>query len=172
MRVSFNGTAATSQASYEGSIPFIAPHHRFIRPHTPSKPAYLMATVGFLLSHVMSNPGSLKDVVNSKVIFPELALSFGDEAGCLEAMVSDMRLIIRVSQGRRDQPSAVIVGGRTLQSSCESGPRVGYDRYKRRSMRCASGCSRLQEIRSNCPKSRKALCCCPGAGLSSAVLPC
>ena len=71
-----------------------------------------MATVGFLLSHVVSNPGSLKDVVNSGVIFPELALSFGDEAGCFETMVSDIRLIIRVSQGRSGQPSAVIVGGR------------------------------------------------------------
>ena len=138
MRVSFNGTAATSQTSYEGSIPFTAPHHRFIRPHTPSKPAYLMATAVFLLSHVMSNSGSLKDVVNSGVVFPELALSFGDEAGCFEAMVSDMRLIIRVSQGRSGQPIVVIVGGRTLQSSCESGSRVGYDRYKRRSIRWAT----------------------------------
>jgi len=55
-----------------------------------------------------------------------------DEAGCFEALVSDMRSIIRVSQGRRGQPSAVILDGRTLQSSCESGPRAGYDGYKRR----------------------------------------
>ena len=55
-----------------------------------------------------------------------------DEAGCFEAMVSDMRAIIRTAQGRQGQPSAVIVDGRTLQSSCESGPRAGYDGYKRR----------------------------------------
>ncbi|QTQ33523.1 Transposase, IS4-like [Aromatoleum bremense] len=55
-----------------------------------------------------------------------------NEAGCFEAMVSDMRSIIRVSDGRPGQPSAVILDGRTLQSSCESGPRAGYDGYKRR----------------------------------------
>lgn len=55
-----------------------------------------------------------------------------EEAGCFEAMVSDMRSIIRSAQGRRGQPSAVIFDGRTLQSSCESGPRAGYDGYKRR----------------------------------------
>ena len=55
-----------------------------------------------------------------------------EEAGCFEAMVSDMRSIISTAEGRRGQPSAVILDGRTLQSSCESGPRAGYDGYKRR----------------------------------------
>ena len=54
------------------------------------------------------------------------------EAGCFEALVNDMRSIIRAGQGRSGQPSAVILDGRTLQSSCESGPRAGYDGYKRR----------------------------------------
>ena len=49
-----------------------------------------------------------------------------------KAMVSDMRSIIRVAQARQGQPSAVIFDGRTLQSSCESGTRAGYDGYKRR----------------------------------------
>jgi transposase len=54
------------------------------------------------------------------------------QAGCLEAMVGDLRSIIRAAQGRQGQPSAVVLDGRTLQSSCESGPRAGYDGYKRR----------------------------------------
>ena len=54
------------------------------------------------------------------------------EAGCFEALVSDMRSIIRTGEGRRGQPSAVIFDGTTLQSSCESGPRARYDGYKRR----------------------------------------
>ncbi|RKE34098.1 transposase [Paraburkholderia sp. BL23I1N1] len=53
-------------------------------------------------------------------------------AGCFECMVSDLRSIIRVAQGRRGQPSAVILDGRTMQSTCESGPRAGYDGYKRK----------------------------------------
>src|SRR6201997_786769 len=54
------------------------------------------------------------------------------QAGCFEAMVSDLRSIIRVAQERHGQPSAVIFDGRTLQSTCESGPRAGYDGYKRK----------------------------------------
>jgi transposase len=54
------------------------------------------------------------------------------QAGCFENMVSDLRSVIRVAQGRQGQPSAVILDGRTIQSSCESGPRAGYDGYKRK----------------------------------------
>lgn len=55
-----------------------------------------------------------------------------NEAGSFEALVGDMRSLIRVSQGRKGQPSAAVIDGRTLQSSCESGERAGYDGYKRR----------------------------------------
>ncbi|MGV1108072.1 IS5 family transposase [Xanthomonas translucens] len=54
------------------------------------------------------------------------------QAGCFEAMVSDLRSILRVAQGKQGQPSAIILDGRTLQSTCESGPRAGYDGYKRK----------------------------------------
>ncbi|MEM5406258.1 IS5 family transposase [Paraburkholderia unamae] len=53
-------------------------------------------------------------------------------AGCFEAMVSDLRSVLRIAQERRGQPSAVILDRRTLQSTCESGPRAGYDGYKRK----------------------------------------
>ncbi len=52
--------------------------------------------------------------------------------GCFESMVGDLRSVIRVAQGRQGQPSAVILDRRTLQSTCESGPRAGYDGYKRK----------------------------------------
>ncbi|CAG9222124.1 hypothetical protein BCAR13_440132 [Paraburkholderia caribensis] len=54
------------------------------------------------------------------------------QAGCFENMVCDLRSVIRVAQGRQGQPTAVILDGRTLQSTCESGPRAGYDGYKRK----------------------------------------
>lgn len=54
------------------------------------------------------------------------------QAGCFENMVNDLRSVIRVAQGRWGQPSAVILDGRTMQSTCESGPRAGYDGYKRK----------------------------------------
>ena len=54
------------------------------------------------------------------------------QAGCFEAMVHDLRSMLRVALGRRGTPSAVVLDGRTLQSSRESGPRAGYDGYKRK----------------------------------------
>jgi transposase len=53
-------------------------------------------------------------------------------AGCIEAMVNDLRSVLRVAQQRQGQPSAVILDGRTLQCTCGSGPSAGYDRYKRK----------------------------------------
>jgi transposase len=53
-------------------------------------------------------------------------------AGCFEAIVHDLREVLRQAQGRNAQPSAAIFDGRTLPSSCESGTRAGYDGYKRK----------------------------------------
>ena len=53
-------------------------------------------------------------------------------AGCLEAMAHDLRAVIRLLHERAQEPTAVIMDGRTLQSSPESGARAGYDGYKRR----------------------------------------
>ncbi|MCA9882829.1 MAG: IS5 family transposase [Anaerolineaceae bacterium] len=54
------------------------------------------------------------------------------KAGVFEAMVHDLRELMRVAQGRLEQPNAVILDSRTLQSSPESGARAGYDGAKRR----------------------------------------
>ena len=54
------------------------------------------------------------------------------DAGCFEALVHDLRLLLRVLQGRQPQPSAAILDARVLQSSPESGARAGYSGHKRR----------------------------------------
>lgn len=54
------------------------------------------------------------------------------QAGVFEAMVSDLRAILRLAAGRKPSPSAAIVDSRTLQSSPESGARAGYDGAKRK----------------------------------------
>lgn len=54
------------------------------------------------------------------------------KAGVFEAMVHDLRVLLRLAQGRHAQPSAAIFDSRTLQSSPESGTRAGYDGAKRR----------------------------------------
>src|SRR3954453_18087719 len=54
------------------------------------------------------------------------------QAGVFEAMVNDLRAILRMAQGRNAEPSAVVLDSRTLQSTAESGGRAGYDGAKRR----------------------------------------
>lgn len=53
------------------------------------------------------------------------------KAGVFEAMVHDLRVLLRLAEGRNEQPSAAIFDSRTLQSSSESGERAGYDGAKR-----------------------------------------
>lgn len=47
-------------------------------------------------------------------------------------MIEDLRILLRELAGRKDQPTAVIIDSRTLQSTSESGARAGYDGAKRR----------------------------------------
>jgi transposase len=53
-------------------------------------------------------------------------------AGCFEAIVDDLRALLRLAAGRTPDPTAVILDSRTLQSTPESGPRAGYDGAKRK----------------------------------------
>lgn len=54
------------------------------------------------------------------------------KAGCFEAIVQELRTVLRTAQGRDSQPTAAIWDARTLQSRGERGPRAGYDGHKRR----------------------------------------
>ena len=53
---------------------------------------------------------------------------------CFEAIVHDLRVLLRTAAGKSEQPSAAIFDARTLQSTPESGGegRAGYDGHKRR----------------------------------------
>jgi transposase len=54
------------------------------------------------------------------------------QAGVFEQITHDLRVIVRLVAERAAQPSAVILDGRTLQSTPESGGRAGYDGAKKR----------------------------------------
>jgi transposase len=54
------------------------------------------------------------------------------KAGVFEAIVQDVRALLRLAEGRAEQPTAAVLDSRTLQSSAESGARAGYDGAKRR----------------------------------------
>src|SRR5436853_6811458 len=53
-------------------------------------------------------------------------------AGVFEAVVHDLRALLRLAAGRAPEPTAVVLDGRTLQSTPESGHRAGYDGHKRK----------------------------------------
>jgi transposase len=53
-------------------------------------------------------------------------------AGSFEAIVHDLRALLRLAAGRAPEPTAAILDSRTLQSTPASGDRAGYDGAKRR----------------------------------------
>ncbi|MET3469510.1 transposase [Novosphingobium sp. 1529] len=53
-------------------------------------------------------------------------------AGCFEALIDDLRVVLRLASGRKAEPSAAIIDSRTLRSTPESGERGGYDGAKRK----------------------------------------
>lgn len=53
-------------------------------------------------------------------------------AGVFETIAHDLRIIERILNDRDEEPSAVILDARTLQSTPESGGRAGYDGHKKK----------------------------------------
>jgi hypothetical protein len=51
-------------------------------------------------------------------------------AGCFEAIVHDLRALLRLAEGRTSEPRLAVLDSRTLQSSPESGHRAGHDGAK------------------------------------------
>jgi transposase len=52
--------------------------------------------------------------------------------GCFEALLDDLRAVLRAALGCSADPSAIIIDARTLRSSPESGERAAYDGGKRK----------------------------------------
>ena len=53
-------------------------------------------------------------------------------AGVFATIIDDLRMLIRLADGRSAEPSAVIFDSRTVQSTPESGARAGWDGAKRK----------------------------------------
>jgi transposase len=54
------------------------------------------------------------------------------DAHVFETIIADLRVLIRLGEGRTAQPTAMILDSRTLQSTPESGHRASWDGAKRR----------------------------------------
>jgi transposase len=53
-------------------------------------------------------------------------------AGGFEAMVHDLRMLLRMAEERAPTPTTVVLDSTTLQSTPERGHRAGYDGHKRK----------------------------------------
>jgi transposase len=53
-------------------------------------------------------------------------------AGVFAAIVADLRAMIRLGEGKTEQPTAAVIDSRTLQGSVENGDRGGHDGHKRK----------------------------------------
>lgn len=112
---------------------FIAPYLTLMREDAPQR-VYPLREVFNGLRYVVRGGISWRMIPNDlppwEIVYQQTQRWL--RAGVFEAMVHDLRVLLRLAQGRNEQPSAAIFDSRTLQSSPESGERAGYDGAKRR----------------------------------------
>lgn len=112
---------------------FIAPYLTLMREDAPQR-EYALREVFNGLRYVVRGGISWRMIPNDlppwEVVYQQTQRWV--RAGVFEAMVHDLRLLLRLAQGRKEQPSGAVFDSRTLQSSPESGDRAGYDGAKRR----------------------------------------
>lgn len=51
--------------------------------------------------------------------------------GCFEMLAHDLRAVLRLAAGRKEEPTAAVLDSRTLRSTPESGARAAWDGHKR-----------------------------------------
>lgn len=112
---------------------FVAPYLTLMREDAPQR-EYRLREVFNGLRYVLRGGISWRMIPNDlppwEIVYQQTQRWL--RAGVFEAMVHDLRLLLRLAQGRKEQPSGAIFDSRTLQSSPESGQRAGYDGAKRR----------------------------------------
>lgn len=112
---------------------FIAPYLTLMREDAPQR-EYPLREVFNGLRYVVRGGISWRMIPNDlppwEIVYQQTQRWL--RAGVFEAMVHDLRMLLRLAQGRKEQPSGAIFDSRTLQSSPESGQRAGYDGAKRR----------------------------------------
>lgn len=112
---------------------FVVPYLTLMREDAPQR-AYSLREVFNGLRYIVRSGASWRLMPND---LPPWEVTYQQtqrwlKAGVFETIVHDLRVILRLAQGRNEQPSAAIFDSRTLQSTPESGKRAGYDGAKRR----------------------------------------
>jgi transposase len=112
---------------------FVAPYLTLMRPEAPQR-RYDLREVFNALRWIVRTGAPWRSLPTN---FPPWEAVYQQTqrwlaAGVFEAMVHDLRVLLRWLAGRADQPTAAIFDSATRQSTPESGARAGDDGYKRR----------------------------------------
>jgi transposase len=112
---------------------FVAPYLTLSRPESPQR-TYDLRAVFNAMRWLVRTGASWRMMPNDLPPWPTVYQQMQRwlRAGCFEALVHDLRILLREHAGRHAQPTAMILDSRTLQSTPESGARAGYDGAKRR----------------------------------------
>jgi len=112
---------------------FVAPYLTLMRPDAPQR-TYELREVYNALRWIVRTGAQWRYLPHEfppwEAVYQQTQRWLG--ASVFEAMVHDLRVLLRWLQGRADQPTATILDSRTLQSTPESGARAGYDGHKRK----------------------------------------
>lgn len=112
---------------------FVAPYLCLMREDAPRREHPLREVYNALRYLVRAGcPWRLlpNDLPPSSVVFQQAQRWIN--AGVFEAMAHDLRAILRLAMERPQDPTAIVLDARTLQSSVESGSRAGWEGHKRR----------------------------------------
>jgi transposase len=112
---------------------FVAPYLTLMTPETPQRHHDLREVFNALRWLVRSGAAWRMlphDFPRWEAVYQQTDRWF--QAGCFQAIIDDLRLVLRLAAGRNAQPSAAIFDSQTLQSTPESGSRAGYDGHKRK----------------------------------------
>lgn len=112
---------------------FVCPYLTLMREDAPQR-EHALREVFNALRYLARSGASWRMLPND---FPPWAAVYQQfdrwlKGGVFEAMVADLREILRLCEGRNPNPTAAIIDSRTLQSTPESGNRAGYDGAKRK----------------------------------------
>jgi transposase len=112
---------------------FVAPYLTLMTEDAPQR-KYPLREVFNGLRHIVKTGGQWRWMPHDLPPWPTVYQQTQRwlEAGSFEAIVHDLRALLRLAEGRRAEPTAVIFDSQTLQSTPESGGHGGYDSYKRR----------------------------------------
>ena len=112
---------------------FVAPYLTLMREDAPQR-RYALREVFNGLRYIVKTGGQWRWMPHDLPPWPTVYQQTQRwlAAGSFEALIHDLRALLRLAEGRRAEPTAAVFDSQTLQSTPESGGHGGYDGYKRR----------------------------------------